>query len=314
MLVVSSVQADVIDGTWRFEKAVEYFGLLKDVAPPSEYQTVQIANGKLGLPPRCFVSLRKQEYSFSAAFQSMLKAGIEEKPLADYLQKQLDFTISGVRDSYKMDPDMSDCNNLGQRILVSPNKLIFIDGGAVFYSYARSDGGTAKAISSSVSLYGHKLSHLPFNGDNYMTLCASSIPMAKHIPQTTTKCAPIYYPYAVSKKDTDPLSVLIGTHKYLAGGAKRTNDEDYDDPVSNGRHPVFVLLPPVGDALLVRVDDLETGEDREGIGGAYLAVKGGRVTDQLNVACNWDERHYCSFDKRKPVYQFLESGKFKKLD
>jgi hypothetical protein len=314
MLATSAALADVIDGTWKFEKALEYHGLLKNVAPPPEYRTVQIVNGELGLPPKCYVGLKKAEYAYGRSFQPLSKAGAEENSIADYLQKQFGFKLSEVQYSYTADPDMSDCNNLGQEILVSRDKVIVIRGASIFFSYTRSDGGTGKAISKDVPLYGHKLSHLPFIDDNYMWRCVERA-LTTRIPKSTTKCAPVYYPYAVSKKDTDPLSVLIGTHKYLAGGARRTNDEDYDNPLSNGLHPVFILLPPLGDVLLVRVDDLETSDDsREGIGGANLAIKNGRVTDQLNVPCNWDEQHYCRFDDGKAHYQLLESGKFKKLD
>jgi hypothetical protein len=64
----------------------------------------------------------------------------------------------------------------------------------------------------------------------------------------------------------------------------------------------------------VRLDDMEFSDARMGIREAYLAVRNGHVTDQLNVGCNWDEQHYCRFEDGKAHYQLLESGKFKKLD
>lgn len=146
-----------------------------------------------------------------------------------------------------------------------------------------------------------------------MDLCYATYPSIKKRPISTTKCAPVYYPYAIYPKDKDPLSVLIGSHKYVSGGSQNNNAEDYDDPVSNGLHPVFMLLPPLGDVLLVRVEDLEGGEDRDGIGGVFLSIKNGKVVDQLNDDCDWDERYYCSREGKKPRYQLLENGKFKEL-
>jgi len=311
-LVAMSVMDDDIDGTWTFEKAVEYHGMLKNVDPPSEYRTIQIANSELALPPRCYVSLKKMKDRLDVPFQTMFKsADLNTNQIGEYLDKEFGFKLTEI--SYRTNRHMSDCNKLGQDILVSKDRIIVMDAGTIFLSYKRSDGGTSAASKSNVPLYGHKLSQLPYNQENFMGLCADYYPKGKNGPLSTTKCAPVYYPYAVYAKDKDPLSVLIGTHKYLAGGIQ-SDAVDYDDPLSNGLHPVFMLLPPLGDVLLVRVEDMEGGDKREGIGGVFLSIKNGRVVDQLNASCNWDERYYCGYEgERQLRYRLLQSGKFKEL-
>lgn len=305
--------ADDINGTWKFEKAVDYEGLSQNADPSPEYQTIQIVNAEIRLSSRCPVDLEKMVDRLDVPFQTMFKAAdLNTEQIIGYLNKQFGFNVPKV--TYTANPHMSDCNRFGQHFLASKDQLIVIKAGTIFLSYKRSDGGTNAASKSKVPLYGHKLSQLPYIQRNFMDLCYATYPSNKKGPITTAKCAPVYYPYVVYEKDKDPLSVLIGSHKYLAGGSQRTNADDYDDPLSNGLHPVFMLLPPLGDVLLARVEDMEgRHEQRETIGGVFLSIKGGKVVDQLNADCNWDERYYCSYDGEKPSYQLLQSGKFKEL-
>lgn len=311
-LAATTAMAEDIDGTWKFEKAVEYHGMLKNVAPPSEHQTIQIVNAKITLSRRCPVKFSKKKNELSIPFQALFQStNLDTKQIGEYLKKKFGFKLTEV--SYSADSDISDCNQWGQDILVSEDQIIVINAGSIFLSYKRSDGGTSAASKSAVPLFDHKLSQLPFNTYNFQVSCANNVSWPKKALQTTTKCAPVYYPYVASKKDKDPLSVLIGTHKYLAGGVQ-TDAVDYDDPLSNGLHPVFMLLPPLGDVLLVRVEDMEGGDRREGIGGVFLSIKNGQVVDQLNASCNWDERYFCGYENEKqPRYRILESGKFKEL-
>lgn len=162
-----------------------------------------------------------------------------------------------------------------------------------------------------VDLQGLKVSLLPFKVSDYMAKCAGNLFTVKGVPQATTKCAPTYQPYVASRKSRDKLSQLVGSHAYQKGGA-RNESEDYDDPVAHDLHPVFLVFPPLKDVVLVRVDDLEKAEERDPIKGAYLAIKGGQVTDQLNLSCSFDARYVCSDEDGRPRYQLVESGKFVK--
>jgi hypothetical protein len=70
------------------------------------------------------------------------------------------------------------------------------------------------------------------------------------------------------------------------------------------------------DVLLVRVDDFEPGsnENRDTMSGAYLAIKDGKVTDQLNHGCDINSEYFCVGSDGNKQYQLLDSGKFKKLN
>jgi hypothetical protein len=304
--------ADELSGTWKYEKSKEYFGAIKNVPAPKT-TVVQIVSGKLAVAPGCSTTLKKQKYDYSEVFQSLLKEDVEEKSLVQSLEKNFAFTLP--KNAYYSVSDTDDkCLAPFSDVFVADNKLVTAYGGSFFYSYTRSTGGTAKPLSPNVALYGHKLTQLPFVISNFMSLCQASIPRVKGTPQTTDICAPVYYPYTATKKDGDALTQLIWTHNYLKGGARHA--EDYESPLDNKLHPTFMVLPPLKDVLLVRVDDFEpgTGEKRDTMSGAYLAIKDGKVTDQLNEGCDIDTEHYCVGDDGKKQYQLLETGKFKKLN
>ena len=67
---------------------------------------------------------------------------------------------------------------------------------------------------------------------------------------------------------------------------------------------------------LVRVDDLEQGpnEQRDVMSGVFLAIKNGKVTDQLNEGCTITTDYACVDDDGKRRYQLLGTGKFQKLN
>jgi hypothetical protein len=111
----------------------------------------------------------------------------------------------------------------------------------------------------------------------------------------------------------DLLTQLVGTHNYQKGGQPEA--QDYNNPLANGLHPYFLVLPPLKDVILVRVEDYEQGDTagRDGLTGAWLAIKGGVVTDQLNEGCNMNADYSCVDSSGKKMYQLLETGKFKKI-
>jgi hypothetical protein len=300
-----------ISGTWKFEKAKEYFATEKEVSPP-KHSTIQIVNGSLGLPPRCYEKLKKENYYYSDPFQFLLKADVDEKTFARYLEKNFTFDLPKTKFYYPISCDKSIIGDKFDSIFFSEKKLIVSYAGSLFYSFSRSEGGTS-TISSDAELYGHKLSHLPFNIEIYGTLCMPIIPRIKGVPQSTQKCAPVHYPYVATKNSKNPLAQLIGMHNYEKGGAEVAFE--YAPPFASNLHPTYVVLPPLKDVLLVRVDDLEPGnnENRDTMYGAYLAVKNGKITDQLNVNCSITTNHLCVDENGKKQYQLLETGKFKKL-
>jgi hypothetical protein len=159
----------------------------------------------------------------------------------------------------------------------------------------------------------YKLTQLPFNSDSYYALCARHILRVKGVPQTTDKCAPVYFPYVARKNDRDELARLVGSHDYFTGRSEYS--PEYANPFKNGLHPTFLVFPPFRSVQLVRVDDIERiiNEERDGFPGAFLAIKDGKVTDQWNYGCNLTPDYVCKDDDGRPQFQLLETGKFKKV-
>lgn len=298
------------DGIWSFDKAIDYEGLNASPTPPPSAGLV-IANGQFVLPGNCVVSLQRQTYYAGGPFQALLRSGEDEPAIASFLSKEFSYPLATTKHYYVADVAQA-CNTLGRDFLVSDGRLVVIRAGALFYGYTKSKTTPATPASASpVDLQGLKTSVLPFKVSDYTAKCAGSLPTVRGVPQATTQCAPTYRPYVASRESRDTLSQLVGSHAYQKGGA-RNESEDYDDPVAHDLHPVFLVFPPLKDVVLIRVDDLEKAEERDPIKGAYLAIKGGQVTDQLNVSCSFDARYVCGDEDGKPRYRLMETGKFVK--
>jgi hypothetical protein len=304
------VRAAELSGTWVYEKGTDYFSKSGRVDAP-KYKVIQIVNKEAAFSSTCFVRLNKDEYGYSMPFQAMLKQGVEEPTLDAYLVKNFSFSLKGKLDYYEDDP-MEDCNAPLRSLLVSGDKLLIPSAGTSFYAYRRSSGGTERAVDLKVPLGERKLSQLPFSVQAYMGLCVKYVARVKGGPQATAKCAPVYFPYVADAKNADTLAKLIGNHDHKKGGANYA--EDYAPPFASKLHPTFVVLPPLKDVLLVRVDDFEGGnEQRDPMTGVFLAIKDGKVTDQLNEGCTIDTAYNCVDEDGKKRYQLQETGKFKKL-
>lgn len=311
--------AQSIDGAWMLDRSVNYEEPNAKVPPPAA-KVLQILDGKLGLSPRCMVSLSAANYYPGGPFQPLLKSGEDEQAIQSFLLNQFTFKLRDVKSFYQADPKMNDCNDLASSFLVSSDKLIAIHAGFRFYGYTRNNNAAVAASAISTSnqpsatnaLSGLIPSQLPFSVANYMGLCAAKLQTVKGIPQSTSKCGPLYFPYVASRQSKDALSKLVGSHLYQKGGAENES-EDYNNPVSNNLHPVFLVFPPMGDVVLVRVDDMEKAEERDPIRGVYIAIKGGKVIDQLNEGCSFDRSYLCSSGDKKPKFQLLDTGKFSRL-
>jgi hypothetical protein len=303
LAIILPVHAADPAGTWQYDKGAEYFGQLKPLPPP-RFQTLQISNGQLILSTRCIVPLTPQSYAYDVLFQSLLKEDVDEAKLTPYLSKQFAITLIGVKTLYEAERHASRCNLHLTDFIVTDNALLVPFAGSAFYRFVRG--------ADTPQLYGRKTSQLPFNSAAYSSTCLGRLPISKGVPQATTKCGPVYMPY-VAADNGDALSQLIGTHDYQQGGARYA--DDYANPFANKLHPVFVMLPPMEDVLLVRVDDMEPGpnEQRDVMSGVFLAIKDDKVTDQLNQGCLITSDYACVDEDGKRQYQLLESGKFQKL-
>jgi hypothetical protein len=305
---ITSSWAEVIDGSWEFDLGVNYEEP-NTTSPAPPVKTLQIVDSRLSLSPRCIISIKNRGYYPGGPFQFLLKAGETEANIRKFLHQHFNFSLQEVKIFYQTDSKMNGCNELGEYFIANEERLIAIQAGHHFYSYIRNKQNSWQA---SAILHELKPSQLPFSIANYMGLCASQITAIKGVPQATSKCAPLYFPHVSSRNSRDALSKIVGAHLYQKGGAENES-EDYNNPVSNNLHPVFLVFPPMGDVLLVRVDDMERAEERDPIRGAYISIKGGKVIDQLNESCSFDTTYLCSSGGKQPKYQLLKSGKFSQL-
>ena len=304
-----TAHAQSTDGTWNFTKGVDYEN---PSAPPAAPQSaaLSLSGETLKISATCSVHLRKRTYYAGGPFQALLKSGQSEASIARFMQKSLNFDLSGPKIYYEADD--SDCNKLGGDLLVGADQLVVIRGGDFFYAFAK-QGGKIEAAPARQAAAGDqtlKASGLPFVMADYSTNCYPA--MTKGVPQPSNKCAPSYYYHVASRSSTDPVGKLVGAHDYQKGGAGAAGD-DYNNPVSHGLHPVFLVFPPMGDVTLVRVDDFEGHqEQREQISGAFLVIKNGKVTDELNRGCDLDVTYVCKgSDGQK--FKLTPAGKFEQI-
>lgn len=298
LLIAAGARADAIEGTWKYEKTTDYFGMKMSKQP--RYTTIIVADSAEGLQGNCVAKMRREDFLYSDTFQPMLKEDVSRAQMDVYFQKVLQFPLASTRHVYTLTGSPGDCHKPLLEFLIAGGRLIVPVGGSIFHSYVRAPTGQVRTA------MGFKLSSLPFKMSAYAGECAWN--------QTAQKCAPSFFPYMATKKSTEAVGILVGHHDYSNG---RPNfDSDYINPVSHDLHPVFLVFPPRGDVMLVRVDDVEPGDDeqRDTISGVFLAIKGGKVSDQLNEGCNITADYFCVDDDGRKQYELLETGKFKKLN
>ena len=302
-LLINSTHAQGAESAWKFVKAADYDDP-KGSAPLPPVASLSLRGDTLVLPGNCSVHLDRKPYYSGGPFQMLLKSGETDAAISRFMKASLAFDLGGEK-AYFEAAD-SDCNKLGTHFLMNASQLIAIHGSELFYAFSRQGDnvGASKATDAAPTL---KTSPLPFSMAEYSSRCSPA--MVKGVPQPSDKCAPAYNYHVASRSSTDALSKLVGAHDYQKGGAGAA-DDDYADPVKHNLHPVFLVFPPMGDVTVVRVDDFEGHqEQREQISGAFLAIKDGKVTDELNTGCELDARFVClTRDGRK--FRLTPSGKF----
>lgn len=299
------------DGIWVFEKAIDHDGVVSQPAPPPANR-IEIQNGIINYSGDCKMPLASQDYYPGGPFQALLKEGAEESEISGFLARQFSFDLTKIKTYYTSSPNAG-CTSFFRSFLIGPDRLIAIRGGVLFYGFKRSANSSTSSAQKTAATDIHKLkvTPLPFRITDYIEQCAGQWPTKNGIPVPSNRCAPNYFPAVASKITKDAISRLVGSHEYQKGGA-RNDSEDYNNPVAHDLHPLFLVFPPHNGVTLVRVDDVEKAEDRDVIKGAYLAIKDGRVTDQLNVSCDFDATYICA-DHAGTRFQLTDDGRFKKL-
>jgi hypothetical protein len=315
MLAVSVVRlchAAGIAGTWHFDKAMDFdfpTRKIQTVAPPY----IQATSSQLFIPPACAIKLEKTAYYPGGPFQSMLKEGDEEAAIGKFLLGEFSIDLSKVKSYFETERDRSGCNKIASTLVLDGDRLVGIFAGSSFFGYSR-ERAAATSNGAGAVLNGLRLSQLPFYPQGLASLCPDLRPGKDGKLGQPEQCAPVYYPAVASASSKQPLAALVGSHHYAEHGARGAN-VDYDNPVANGLHPVFFVLPPMKDVVLIRVEDFEADEDnRDAMSGVYLSVKNGKVVDQLNEGCDFDPQYICRDDGNHVKYRLETSGKFTKLE
>jgi hypothetical protein len=307
----TSPLAAELSGTWKFQKAEGFYSHQRNMPPPS-MQTLQIIDNRISFEPRCIGTYKKEKYYYSNVFQLALKGGIGEKQLNSFLNKQFGFSLPTNGFYYRLTGNSEVCSENFESVLVNGDKLLVAAGAEIFYSYVRSNAGQEDAKTSPV-LGGLIPSHLPFNTEAFENFCGINLSIKGDSLRGGDKCSPVFHPYLASKNSPDKISQLVGNHDYQKGGASFAFD--YSPPFKNNLHPIFNVLPPIRDVLIIRVNDFESGpnENRDVMSPVYLSIKNGLVVDQLNDGCSFNEKYVCIDEDNKPIYQILDTGKFKKI-
>jgi len=298
--------ADPVDGTWKLNGSSEYFGDKSQLAPlPRDY--VQILNGKISVSDTCTAKIAPEKAALSTVFQMLLRQGVRSDQLKDYLVKKYSFDISRVQQIYEVED--APCTKYMQDLLVDGDRMLIVAGNTVFYHFQRASS-PAKTSLAAVEKK-QVVTALPFNIAKFASECLPLLPRVRGVPQSTTKCMPLFMPYVASKNDTSTIGKLVGHHHYIKSAP--TSGNAYNDPVANGYHPIYVILPALGDGTLVRVEDNEgDAEERDPLAGVYLSIKDGKVVDQLDEGCDFMPDFTCVDDRGTKMYRLLPSGKFSK--
>jgi len=302
--------ASDINGTWKYVRSLDPLQILDSPNPPAS-PYLQIVDNAIWANESCAGNAKKENLHYSEAFQLLLKNGFNEQKLKNFLKSEISFDLGPKADYFKSNVASPDCGDDYRRLLVQGDTLLVPVGGVVLRAYRRtgSDPGNPK-LSIPIS-EGHQFSQLPYDALAFSKLCIANITDYGGTPRTTNRCAPVYHPYVAESGSKNMLAQLIGNNNYEKRGAQMATD--YAPPFSNNLRPVYTVLPPMKDVVVVHVEDLEPRNGtREVMSGVFLSIKDGKVVDQINAACVMNENFICMAGESKQ-YQLQSTGKFKRF-
>lgn len=302
-------RASAPEGTWKYERAVDYYGRAGGDAAP-EFRTVILHNGQAKFSDACVARVSEEDYFFSDVFQPMSKDGVTEMQLAKFLQKNAMPLLGESKKVFTLRSTPAYCSH-AINFFHMKDKIVVISG-ATFYIYNASgvESGVTATPAQSVAYANYKLTRLPYNDEHYYGNCAPKILDAKGRPRTTEKCAPEFYPYVADAKAGDSLMNIIGNHNFARGGA--TFADAYATAFKFGTRATFLVFPPMKNVWLVRVDDFDVvKEQRDTMSPTYLSIVDGKVVDQIQY-CDFDAKYVCMAEGKK-VAKLQDDGKFQRF-
>lgn len=304
LLASVNARADALQGAWKYERTMDYFGRTANASPPSA--TLVVRAKELVLSGSCVARFSTDDYLFSEVFQPLSKQGISEKQLDRFLIQHFNLSLAKTRTVHSLTSSRANCAGPVMEFFHVGDRLL-IPVGVTFHSYVKADAmsGTAPSI-----IANYKITPLPLNYDRYYAECQPKIVGSKGKPRTTDKCAPDFHPYVADPKSGDALMNLVGNHDYEKGGHEYAGG--FSPPFRQKTAATFLVFPPMQQVVLVRVDDFEPvrNEERDLMSGVYLSIIGGKVVDQIS-GCHFN-RDYVCLEEGRVVARLLDSGKFRR--
>lgn len=123
------------EGTWQFERSVDYFGRTVPNQPP-KFTTIVFRNSEVSLSDACVARFSVDDYLFPQVFQPMSRQGVTEKQLDSFLLKNFDLSLSMTKEVYPLASRPANCARPIMEFFVV-NDRVLIPAGATFYSFVK---------------------------------------------------------------------------------------------------------------------------------------------------------------------------------
>lgn len=301
------------EGTWKFERSMDYYGRTSANKPP-KFPSMVVRAKDISLSEACVAPIIAGDYLFPEVFQPLSKEGVTEKQLDNFLSKTFGVALNKVEKVYSLGTSPGNCARPILEFFKVDDRLL-VPVGVTFYSYIRDNAiksVTQPASDKTTILYpAYKVTPLPMDFDRYFSECRPKILAGKKRPQTTDKCAPNYFPYVADPKSNDTLMKLVGNHDYAKGGSEYA--AGFSPPFAEKTAATFLVFTPLKQVTLVRVDDFEVvrNDERDIMKGVYLSIVGGKVVDQIS-GCHFNRDYVCT-EEGRPIARLTERGNFQRL-
>ena len=282
----SMANGQIPNGMWTLQKSANFHN--RKIEPP-KFSAITVTDGLVKFSNDCSMRVHEAVYQYDLPFQLYLKSGVDDAAMTSFLKDKLNFNLHRNKTYFHGD-DEKFCSDFNPDIFVDGNRFVVSDGSSNFFEFVnKSNSEDPEGQSVSEYISGIKISQLPVNLDEVEQSCLPTFIIK--IPAPSSKCAPRTYVNIATKSSKDRLSKLVGAYNYLKQSGQTGK---FSAPVASGLHPAFIVFPPKGDVILVRVYDIEQTPDDPGyLFATYIAIKGGKVTDQLDDRCFFNTQYSC---------------------
>jgi len=154
------------EGTWKFERSMDYYGRTPaNAAPPFPHLVVRAQ--EVSMSANCVAKLSMEDYAFSDVFQPLTREGGTAKQLDGFLAKNFGLTLGKVTTVYSITSSQGNCARPVMEFFQVGDRLL-MPIGVTFYSYVK-DETTKPASSASaetgnmVLSKGYKITPLPLD-------------------------------------------------------------------------------------------------------------------------------------------------------